>query len=59
MAQRVESFALGADGRYSLIKEKDGVVSSTILSGFFVKPAWLWQEPLPNPLGVLKELGVL
>ncbi len=59
MSQRVESYALGADGRYSLIEEKDGAVHSTVLTGFFLKPAWLWQEPLPNPLDVLKELGVL
>jgi len=59
MSQRVEGYALGADGRYSLIEEKDGLVPSTVLTGFFLKPVWLWQEPLPNPLDVLKELGVL
>jgi Uma2 family endonuclease len=59
MAQRVESYALGADGRYSLIEEKDGAVHSTVLTGFFLKPAWLWQEPLPNPLDILRELGAL
>jgi Uma2 family endonuclease len=59
MAQRVEVYALGADGRYALIEEKDGVVHSTVLAGFFLKPAWLWQEPLSNPLEILRELGVL
>jgi Uma2 family endonuclease len=59
MAQRVEIYALSADGHYMLIEEKDGVISSTVLPGFFLKPTWLWQEPLPNPLDVLKELGVL
>jgi Uma2 family endonuclease len=59
MSQRFEGYTLGVDGRYSLIEEKDGAVHSTILTGFFLKPAWLWQEPLPNPLDVLTELGVL
>jgi Uma2 family endonuclease len=59
MSQRFEGYTLDADGRYSLIEEKDGVVHSTVLSGFFLKPAWFWPEPLPNPLEVLKELGVL
>ncbi len=59
MSRRFESYTLDAEGRYTLIEEKTGVVHSTVLSGFFLKPAWLWQEPLPNPLVVLKELGVL
>lgn len=59
MSRRFESYTLDAEGRYTLIEEKTGVVHSTVLSGFFLKPAWLWQEPLPNPLMVLKELGVL
>lgn len=59
MARRFESYALDAEGRYVLIEEKAGVVYSIVLTGFFLKPAWLWQEPLPNPLTVLKELGIL
>jgi Uma2 family endonuclease len=59
MSRRFEGYALGADGHYMLIEEKEGKVHSTVLSGFFLKPAWLWQEPLPNPFEILKELGVL
>lgn len=59
MSQRFEGYTLAADGRYALIAEKDGVVYSTVLAGFFLKPAWLWQEPLPNPLDILRELGAL
>jgi len=59
MAQRVEGYALGTDGRYTLLEEKDSVIHSIVVTGFFLKPAWLWQEPLPNPLDILRELGVL
>ena len=59
MSQRFEGYTLGADGRYTLIEERNGRVHSTILTGFFLKPAWLWQEPLPNPLDILRELGAL
>lgn len=59
LSRRFEGYALGVDGRYMLIEEKDGMVHSTVLTGFFLKPAWLWQEPLPNPLDILRELGAL
>jgi len=37
----------------------EDAVRSTVLAGFFIRPARLWQDPLPNPLDVLCELGVL
>ena len=30
-----------------------------VLTGFWLRVAWLWQSPLPPVLSVLKELGVL
>ena len=59
MSQHFEGYTLGTDGHYTLIEEKNGVVSSIVLPGFFLKPTWLWQEPLPNPLDILRELSVL
>jgi Uma2 family endonuclease len=59
MSQRFEGYTLDANGRYALLEEKDGIVRSAVLGEFFLKPAWLWQEPLPNPLDILRELGVL
>lgn len=59
MAERVEAYILNEEKNYTLIEEKDGVIHSTVLPEFHLKPTWLWQTPLPNPLEVLKELGVL
>jgi hypothetical protein len=28
------------------------------LSGFYLRPSWLWQKPLPRTVGVLREMGV-
>jgi Uma2 family endonuclease len=59
LAPHAEAYALGEDKRYARIAEQDEAIHSTVLPGFYLKPAWLWQDPLPNPLEVLKELGVL
>jgi len=59
MAERVEAYALDEAHRYAVLPEKEGRIESRILPGFFLQPAWLWQETLPNPLEVLKTLGVL
>ena len=59
MSERMEAYALGDDSQYKLIEVNDGLLSSSVLTGFWFKPAWLWQETLPDPLDLLKELGVL
>ena len=38
---------LHAEGRYH----------SAVVPGFWLKPAWLWQDPLPNPLTCLFEIA--
>jgi len=59
LARRVEAYALARDKRYAPIPERDGKIRSKVLPGLYVKPAWLWQEPLPSWLGILRELGAL
>ena len=58
MAERVETYALGEDGHYARIDEKDDAIHSTVLAGFYLKSAWLWQDPLPKVVDVLRELKV-
>ena len=58
MAQRVEVCRLTDDGEYVVIDPQEGRLGSTVLPGFYLRPAALWQDTLPNPLAVLKELGV-
>ena len=43
-----EFYRLGADGYYNLIPTPDGVFYSDVLSGFFLRTEWLWQNPLPT-----------
>jgi Uma2 family endonuclease len=59
LAERVEAYGLGHNRRYAPLPEHQGRIASKVLPGLYVKPAWLWQHPLPNCLSVLRELGVL
>lgn len=58
MAERVEAYALGGEGKYERIAESEGRIGSVTLAGFFLRPAWLWQQPLPPVREVLTEIGV-
>ncbi len=55
-----EFYRLGADGHYrTAMVEADGVYRSQVVEGFWLKVDWLWQEPLPLELDVLRELKVI
>jgi Uma2 family endonuclease len=48
---------LGDDGRYQLIApDPDGIYRSSILEGFRLSVAWLWQRPLPDAREAVREL---
>lgn len=48
------------EGRYRLTFDgREGEYHSLALPGFWLRLEWLWQEPLPKALDVLRELGVL
>ena len=51
--QVAEFYLLGADGRYALAPTPDGAFRSEALPGFWIKVAWLWQDPLPTERAVL------
>jgi len=58
--QHADFYVLGADGRYERQRTGgQGVYRSQVVSGFWLKQQWFWQEPLPKALTVLKELGVV
>jgi Uma2 family endonuclease len=39
--------------------DKDGIYRSTIIAGLWLRVEWLWQEPLPSLMSVLKEWGLV
>lgn len=58
--RQAEFYTLGADGRYRLsFGGSEGVYRSEVIPGFWLKVEWLWQEPLPLVLEVLRALRVV
>lgn len=58
--QRAEFYQLDREGRYHLTTpDGDGIYRSVVMSGFWLRVNWLWQQPLPRVLDVLRELGVV
>ena len=56
--KRADFYQLGADGRYRAVEPTDGVYRSAVVPGFWLRVEWLWQDPLPPVLAVVKELGI-
>ena len=57
MSQHAEVYVL-VRGKYRQLVDQEGKLASRVLPGFYLKTDWLWQDPLPAELGVLRELGV-
>ncbi|MBI2875267.1 MAG: Uma2 family endonuclease [Candidatus Tectomicrobia bacterium] len=57
--QRMDVYQLNETGRYEALPQEEGVYRSAAVPGFWLRPDWLWQEPLPGTLEILRELGVL
>ncbi len=48
--QRAAAFYQLVDGAYQEMSlDAEGRFWSAVLAGFWLRPEWLWQDPLPNP----------
>jgi Uma2 family endonuclease len=54
--QKVTLLRLAANGKYREIRPKKGELHSQVVPGFWIRPEWLWQNPLPKKVDVLKLL---
>ena len=56
--ERVDLHGLTAAGRYqAILPDGDGRYHSVALPGFWLRPEWLWQEPVQSPLHLLQEIA--
>jgi Uma2 family endonuclease len=60
LRQMADFYRLDESGRYrATLAGQEGVYRSEVVAGFWLRVEWLWQEPLPKTLDVLRELGLL
>lgn len=60
VSKQAEFYVLGDDGSYHAAPiGPGGEFHSVVLDGLHLKVDWLWQEPLPPLLTVLKEWGIV
>jgi Uma2 family endonuclease len=56
LRKQADFYQLGEDGLYRTVSaDEAGVYRSRVMEGLWIKVDWLWQEPLPELLSVLKE----
>jgi len=58
-AQRMAFYTMGKDKQYTAIEPQDGKIYSKVLPGFWLKPDWFWQEPLPSAIEIARETGII
>jgi Uma2 family endonuclease len=58
--QQAEFYQRDPNGHYHpVLPDTEGKYQAQVLPGFWLQVAWLWQEPLPQALAVLRELAVI
>jgi Uma2 family endonuclease len=57
--ERAEFYGLDERGVYRVLAVSDGRFESTVLVGLWLRAEWLWLEPLPPLMPVLREWGLV
>jgi Uma2 family endonuclease len=56
--ERADFHRLNAEGKYDPIPlDMERQFHSAILPGFWLKPEWFWQDPLPSPFSLLTAIA--
>ena len=58
--ERADFYRLDAEGYYERVPvDAEGIYHSEAVPGFRLRVEWLWQEPLPKVLDVLREMELI
>lgn len=56
--KEIIAFRFGLARKYrKVVPDKDGALHSAVVTGFFVRPEWVWADP-PDEFAALRELGI-
>lgn len=60
LRKKAEFYHLGEDGNYGVMPvDENGIFRSRVFDGLWLKVDWLWQDPRPAVLQVVKEWGLV
>jgi Uma2 family endonuclease len=54
--QKVTLLRLDRSGKYREVRPRKGILRSKVLPGFWLRPAWLWEEPRPRKSQVFQQI---
>ncbi len=58
LSWRIAFYRLQSNGLFAPVQEQDGKLHSHCLPGFWFKPEWFWQKPMPKTMEILREIGL-
>ncbi len=56
LEEKMTCFVLTSKGKLKKVPIKQDRIESKVIAGFWVRPSWLWQSPLPNKQKTLVEI---
>jgi Uma2 family endonuclease len=56
MKEKMTCFVLSGKGKFKQVRARGGKIHCQIIPGFWVRPGWFWQAPLPKKNEVLAEI---
>lgn len=54
--QTVTAYRLDRRGRFRQVRPRRGVLESSVIDGFWLRPSWLWENPRPKKAACLREI---
>jgi Uma2 family endonuclease len=57
--QEAYFYRLGEDDRYHAMLLEDRRYKTPLLPGFWLQPEWLWADPLPSPIRLLRAMSII